>query len=80
MVAYHNGSPVRLDDVAQVIDSVEDLRNMGIANGKPSVIVTVNRQPGANIIDTVDQIRAALPQFKAAIPHAIDLDITRIRR
>jgi hypothetical protein len=66
-----------LDDVAQVTDSVEDLRNRGYANGKTSVNVTVNRQPGANIIDTVDQIRAALPQIKAAIPHSIHRNITR---
>ncbi len=77
IVAYNHGAPVRLDDVAQVTDSVEDLRNMGYANGKTSVNVTVNRQPGANIIDTVDQIRAALPQIKAAIPHSIHLNITR---
>jgi multidrug efflux pump len=77
IVAYSHGAPVRLDDVAQVNDSVEDLRNMGYANGKTSVNVTVNRQPGANIIDTVDQIRAALPQIRAAIPHSIHLNITR---
>ena len=77
IVAYDHGAAVRLDDVAQVTDSVEDLRNMGYANGKTSVNVTVNRQPGANIIDTVDQIRAALPQIRAAIPHSIHLNITR---
>ena len=77
IVAYNKGAPVRLDEVAQVVDSVEDVRNMGLANGKTSVNVTVNRQPGANIIDTVDRIRAALPQLKAAIPHSIHLTITR---
>jgi multidrug efflux pump len=50
---------------------------MGYANGKPSVNVAVNRQPGANIIDTVDRIRAALPQLKAAIPHSINLNVTQ---
>jgi multidrug efflux pump subunit AcrB len=59
IIPYRNGSPVRVSDVADVVDSVEDLRNAGYANGKPSVLVTVNRQPGANIIDTVDQIRGA---------------------
>lgn len=77
IVAYNHGAPVRLDDVAQVVDSVEDVRNIGYANGKTSVNVTVNRQPGANIIDTVDRIRAALPQIKAAIPQSIHLNITR---
>jgi multidrug efflux pump len=77
IVAYRNGSAVRLSDIADVVDSVEDLRNAGYANGRPSVVVTVNRQPGANIIDTVDHIRAALPQLKAAIPQTIDLTVTQ---
>jgi multidrug efflux pump len=77
IVAYRNGSAVRVSDIAEVVDSVEDLRNAGYANGKPSVVVTVNRQPGANIIDTVDHIRAALPQLKAAIPQTIDLTVTQ---
>ena len=77
IVAYNNGAPVRLSDVAEVVDSVEDVRNMGIANGQPSVNVAINRQPGANIIDTVDRIRAALPQLKAAIPHSINLNVTQ---
>jgi multidrug efflux pump len=77
IVAYNNGAPVRLSDVADVIDSVEDVRNMGIANGQPSVNVAINRQPGANIIETVDRIRAALPQLKAAIPHSINLNVTQ---
>ncbi|HTB09960.1 MAG TPA: multidrug efflux RND transporter permease subunit [Bryobacteraceae bacterium] len=77
IVAYRNGSAVRVSDVAEVVDSVEDIRNAGYANGRPSVVVTVNRQPGANIIDTVDQIRATLPQLKAAIPQSIDLTVTQ---
>ncbi len=77
MVAYNKGAPVRLSDVADVIDSVEDVRNMGMANGQPSVNVAINRQPGANIIETVDRIRAALPQLKAAIPHSINLNVTQ---
>ena len=58
IVAYHNGAAVRISDVGDVVDSVEDLRNAGYANGKPSVLVIIFRQPGANIIDTVDRIRA----------------------
>ncbi len=77
LVAYQNGAPVRLDDVADVIDSVEDVRNLGLSDGVPSVNVAINRQPGANIIDTVDRIREALPQLRAAIPHSIKLNITQ---
>jgi multidrug efflux pump len=76
IVAYRHGQPVRLADVGEVADSVEDIRNAGYANGKPSVLVIIFRQPGANIIDTVDRIRAALPQLKAAIPQAIDLNVS----
>ena len=68
LIAYHNGTAVRVSDVGDVVDSVEDLRNAGYANGKPSVLVIIFRQPGANIIETVDHIRAALPQIQAAIP------------
>ena len=75
IVAYRNGSAVRLSDVGDVVDSVEDIRNAGYANGKPSVLVVMFRQPGANIIDTVDSIRAILPQLKASIPQSIDLRV-----
>ena len=74
IVAYHNGTAVRIADVGDAVDSVEDLRNAGYANGKPSILVIMFRQPGANIIDTVDRIRAILPQLKASIPQAIDVD------
>jgi multidrug efflux pump len=74
-IAYHNGSAVRVSDVGTVVDSVEDLRNAGYANGKPSVLVIIFRQPGANIIETVDRIRAVLPQIHAAIPAAIDIRV-----
>jgi multidrug efflux pump len=77
IVAYNNAAPVRLSDVADVVDSVEDVRNMGVANGKPAVNVTINRQPGANIIDTVDAIRAALPQLKAALPQSVHWNVTQ---
>ncbi len=72
IIAYHNGAAVRLSDVAEVEDSVQDLRNEGIANGKQAVLVQIRRQPGANIIETVDLIRAELPQLRASIPGAID--------
>ncbi len=75
VIAYRNGSAVRVSDVGEAVDSVEDLRNSGYANGKPSVLVIVFRQPGANIIDTVDKIREVLPQLSASIPHAIDVRV-----
>jgi multidrug efflux pump len=75
VIAYHNGSAVHVSDVGEAVDSVEDLRNSGYANGKPSVLVIIFRQPGANIIDTVDQIRAALPQLEASIPRAINVRV-----
>jgi multidrug efflux pump len=77
IVAYNNGAPVRLSDVAEVNDAAEDLRNMGYANGEPAVNVAINRQPGANIIETVNNIRRALPQIKAAIPQSITLNVTQ---
>ncbi len=75
VVAYHNGSAVRVSDIGVAQDAVEDLRNSGYANGKPSVLVIIFRQPGANIIDTVDRIRAVLPQIESSIPHAIDVKV-----
>jgi len=75
VVAYRNGDAVRLRDVAQVQDSVQDLRNLGLANGKPAVLVIVFRQPGANIVSTVDSVRAAIPQLKAALPSDIDISV-----
>ena len=75
LIAYHNGAAVRLSDVGDVEDSVEDLRSAGYANGKPSVLVVIFRQPGANIIGTVDRIRAVLPQLQAAIPAAIHMQV-----
>src|SRR5579864_780934 len=71
IVAYRNGAPVRLSDVATVIDSQEDIRNAGSVNGKPSVLLVVFRQPQANIIDTVDGIMGILPLLQASIPPSI---------
>jgi multidrug efflux pump len=73
VVAYRNGRAVRLADVADVVDSVEDLRNAGLANGKPSVLVLLYRQPGANIIQTVDTVRAVVPTLQAAMPGDVDI-------
>jgi multidrug efflux pump len=72
IVSYSHGTAVRVSDVADVVDSVEDIRNAGYADGRPSVLVIVFRQPGANIIDTVDRLRATIPQLKAAMPQEID--------
>ena len=75
IVAYRNGAAVRLSDVAEVVDSVEDLRNSGLFNGQPTVVLTILRAPGANIIKTVDGIRAALPRLQASLPGAVDIAV-----
>ena len=75
IVAYRNGSPVRLSDVATVEDSYSNIYNSGSFNGKPSVLAVIFRQPGANIISTVDRVAEALPFLKASIPQGIDLDV-----
>jgi len=79
IVAYRNGAGVRLGDVAQVEDSVEDRRNAGLANGYPAVLVIIFRQPAANMIDTVDNVRAILPQLQASISPAINLNVVMDR-
>ena len=73
IVAYRNGAPVRLADVGDVVDGNENIRNAGLANGKPSVLVILYRAPGANIIETVDRVYSLLPELRAAISPAIDL-------
>jgi multidrug efflux pump len=75
IVAYRNGAAVRLSDIADVQDSVEDTRNAGLANGKPAVVLIVFRQPGANIIGTVDRVRAEMPLLQASVPPAVQLSI-----
>ena len=75
VIAYRHGQAVRLEDVAQVQDSVEDVRTIGLSDGKPAVLLVVFRQPGANIIDTVDRIWALLPELQATTPAAIDLKV-----
>jgi multidrug efflux pump len=75
VVGYHNGSAIRLSDIATVEDSVQNIRAAGFVNSKPSILIFVFRQPGANIIDTVDAVRAVLPALKASIPAAINLTV-----
>ena len=79
VVAYRNGAAVKLSDIAQVNDAVEDVRAMGYADGRPGVLVNINRQPGANIVETVDRIRAVLPTLRAQIPAAIRLETIQDR-
>jgi len=79
IVGYRNGNPIRLGDIARVEDSVQDVRNAGLSNGRPAVLLVVNRQPNANIIDTVDRIYALLPLLRASIPDSIRLDIVQDR-
>ena len=75
VVAYRNGAAVRLTDVATLDDAVQDLRNAGLADGKPAVLLLVRRQPGANVIETVDRVKAILPILQASIPSSIDLQV-----
>ena len=79
IVARNNPGMVRLGDVADVQDSVEDIHNAGLANGKPATLMIIFRQPGANIINAVDNVRAELPQLQASIPAGIKLDIVMDR-
>jgi multidrug efflux pump len=75
IISYKNGAPVRVSDVAQVVDSAENLRLAAWANDTPAIIVNVQRQPGANVIQTVDAIKAQLPALQAALPAGLDVRI-----
>ncbi|MGE3541274.1 MAG: multidrug efflux RND transporter permease subunit [Candidatus Tectimicrobiota bacterium] len=75
IISYKAGAAVRLSDIATVTDSVQDIRNGGLVNGKPAVLLIVWRQPGANIINTVDRVRDLMPQLQAEIPPTINLAI-----
>jgi multidrug efflux pump len=75
VVAYRNGAAVRLPDLGQAVDSVENLKSLGLKDGKPAVLLLLNKQSGANIIETVDKIKSLLPQLQASIPKAIDLSV-----
>jgi len=79
VIAYRNGSAVRLTDVAEVDEGQENIRNVGLANGKPAVLVIINQQPGGNIISTIDRIQAVLPQLRASMPSDIDLVVANDR-
>jgi multidrug efflux pump len=79
VIGWRNGAPVRLSDVAEVIDSTENIRNEGQANGKRSVLVIVYKQPNANIIETVDQVKALLPELQAAMSNDIDVAVVSDR-
>ena len=79
IINYRAGAAVRLPDVGRVTDSVEDLRTAGMVNGKPSVMAVIFRQPGANIIETVDRVKALLPQLKAALPGEVAFSIVSDR-
>jgi len=79
IVSYRNGAAVRLADLGEVVDSVQDVRNAGLFNGKPSVLLIISKQPGANVIETVDRVKAILPQMQASIPAAINLQIATDR-
>ena len=79
VIAWRDGAPVRLSDVADIKDSVEDLRNQGLFNGKPSVLLIITKQPGSNIITTIDSIKKMLPELRASIPSSIDLAVAMDR-
>ncbi|MGF6262115.1 multidrug efflux pump [Paraburkholderia youngii] len=79
VIAYRNGAPVKLSDMGEVVDSVEDLRNLGLFNGKHAVLVILYRQPGANIIETVDRVKAMLPQLHASLPADVEISPTSDR-
>jgi multidrug efflux pump len=76
IVAYRNGAAVKLTDVGQVLDGVEDKRNLGIVNGKAGVLLFVYKQPGANVVETIRAVKEALPQITAALPGGIDIKLT----
>ncbi|HEU5436883.1 MAG TPA: efflux RND transporter permease subunit [Telluria sp.] len=75
IVAYKNGAPIRLTDVATVVDSAENVKLAAWSGLKPAIILNVQRQPGANVIATVDAIKARLPELQASLPGALRLDV-----
>ena len=75
VIRYQNGNAVRLQDVAEVTDGVQDIRTYGVANGKPAILLQIFKQPGANILEATERVRALLPRLEASIPAAIDLDV-----
>src|SRR4051812_29892218 len=79
VIAYRNGAPVQLRDVANVVDGLENMKVGAWYQGKPAVVIDIQRQPGANVIETVQRIRAALPRLQNAIPAAAQLSIVSDR-
>ncbi|MFK8258224.1 multidrug efflux RND transporter permease subunit MdtC [Erwinia sp. AnSW2-5] len=79
VVHYNNGAAVRLQDVATVTDSVEDVRNAGMSNARPAILVLIRKAPEANIIDTVDRIRGKIPELSQIIPASIQLEVAQDR-
>src|ERR1700733_14539773 len=79
VVVYRNGAPVRLSDLGRVIDGNEDVRNLGIVNGNPMVQIQINRQPNANVVETVARIKALMPQFEAQLPPTVRFKIASDR-
>ena len=79
VVAYRNGAAVRLQDVADVTDGVESIRNLGIVDGEPAVVLLLYKQPGGNIAETVDRVKALLPQLQAALPADVRMTVTADR-
>jgi multidrug efflux pump len=79
VIAYRNGAAVRLADVAEVLDSIENVRNLGLANGNPAVVVVLFKAPGANIIETVDAVKRLLPALRASLPSDIDISVAMDR-
>ncbi|HEY3178251.1 MAG TPA: efflux RND transporter permease subunit, partial [Casimicrobiaceae bacterium] len=75
IVAYKNGAPIRVADIADVVDSVENARLAAWANDTPAIIVNIQRQPGANVIDVVDRIKALMPQLQATLPSSVDVKV-----
>jgi multidrug efflux pump len=79
VVTWRNGAPVRLQDVGEIDDGVQDIRNYGMSNGKPAVLMIVFRQPNANIIEVVDSITALMPELQASVPAGIDISVAMER-
>jgi multidrug efflux pump len=79
IVSYRNGAAVRLADVAEVVDSVQDVRNAGEANGRPAVLIIINREPNANILETVQRVRDLMPFLSASIPASAELGVAMER-
>ena len=75
VIAWRNGAAVRLQDVAEVVEGVEDTRTLGLFNGEPAIVILVTRQPAANVIQTVDAVRALLPQLQAELPADVSLHV-----